>query len=538
MGSTITPNLTLIDSSLSDVEGNPIWGADPALVDIDADGDQDLFIGTFTDGYLKYYQNVGDLIQYAYLLINGNYLGSGTGEWCSPEFWDIDADGDYDLFIGDWYGRIWYCRNDGTAQQAQYTLVSSYWLNIDVTNYAIPEFADTDGDGDCDLWVGRDVYDLGPENTPGDVFYLENTGTPQLPQFQPIRTSNLTIDVGTANRMLISDFDASGTLDLVISNRDYLIFYSNYGTVAQPRFELITEDFLNGILPHGLALYDLDADSDQDMVTANGAISNGEITFYRNVGTAQNPLYEYSFLLQTPYTLGMVTLADMDADGDGDMLVAKAGGGLAYYQDLGTPQSPSFVLQTEDWQGLPAGRNPRFADMDLDGDFDLLTGFNLLGLVELWENVGTPQNAQMVLADSNFCQMQISSPKPSAGDLDNDGDVDLLVGSGDGGIYFFRNITGEVSAPPPVYRHPQAGLQISLGPNPANPFVVASFELRVASNMSLEVFDLLGRRVAELASGFHLPGEYRYVWDAGNRAAGMYIIRLKTPQQSLAEKLT
>jgi hypothetical protein len=56
--------------------------------------------------------------------------------------------------------------------------------------------------------------------------------------------------------------------------------------------------------------------------------------------------------------------------------------------------------------------------------------------------------------------------------------------------------------------------------------------------MSLDVFDLLGRRVAELASGFHLPGEYRYVWDAGNRAAGMYIIRLKTPQQSLAEKLT
>ncbi|HEX7343049.1 MAG TPA: hypothetical protein VF398_02210 [bacterium] len=78
---------------------------------------------------------------------------------------------------------------------------------------------------------------------------------------------------------------------------------------------------------------------------------------------------------------------------------------------------------------------------------------------------------------------------------------------------------------------------LSLGPNPANPFVVASFELRVASNMSLDIFDICGRKIAELASGFHLAGEYRYVWDAGDRAAGMYIFCLKTGVQSVSEKL-
>ena len=104
-------------------------------------------------------------------------------------------------------------------------------------------------------------------------------------------------------------------------------------------------------------------------------------------------------------------------------------------------------------------------------------------------------------------------------------------------MMFFHNITGEVSAPPPVQRHPQVGLQISLGPNPANPLTIISCQLPAASNLSLEVFDLLGRRVAELASGFHLPGEYRYVWDAGNRAAGMYIIRLQTPQSLQSAKL-
>ena len=105
-------------------------------------------------------------------------------------------------------------------------------------------------------------------------------------------------------------------------------------------------------------------------------------------------------------------------------------------------------------------------------------------------------------------------------------------------MVFYRNITGEVSAPPPVQRHPQAGLQISLGPNPANPITAISYKLQAASQVSLQVFDISGRKLVELASGFHLAGEYRYVWDAGNRAAGIYIIRLKTPQESLSGKLT
>ena len=55
--------------------------------------------------------------------------------------------------------------------------------------------------------------------------------------------------------------------------------------------------------------------------------------------------------------------------------------------------------------------------------------------------------------------------------------------------------------------------------------------------MSLDVFDLLGRRVAELASGFHLPGEYRYVWDAAGQAAGMYFVRLSAGEARLIEKV-
>ena len=126
---------------------------------------------------------------------------------------------------------------------------------------------------------------------------------------------------------------------------------------------------------------------------------------------------------------------------------------------------------------------------------------------------------------------------PYVVDIDSDNDLDAFVGIQNEGILFFRNITGEASAPPPVQRHPRAGLQISLGPNPANPITVVSCQFLVPSNISLQVFDISGRMVAELASGFHLPGEYRYVWDASGKAAGMYILRLRTGDRSVSDKL-
>ncbi len=78
---------------------------------------------------------------------------------------------------------------------------------------------------------------------------------------------------------------------------------------------------------------------------------------------------------------------------------------------------------------------------------------------------------------------------------------------------------------------------LSLVPNPANPVTVIRCQLPMASNISLEVFDISGRKLVDLASGFHLPGEYRYVWDASGRAAGMYFVRLRVGEVGYSEKL-
>ena len=69
-------------------------------------------------------------------------------------------------------------------------------------------------------------------------------------------------------------------------------------------------------------------------------------------------------------------------------------------------------------------------------------------------------------------------------------------------------------------------------PNPFNPTTTISFDLLEASNVSLEVYDMMGRRVATLVNGELSAGSYEKVWNARNQAgapvpSGVYIYRIR-----------
>jgi uncharacterized protein YjdB len=64
-------------------------------------------------------------------------------------------------------------------------------------------------------------------------------------------------------------------------------------------------------------------------------------------------------------------------------------------------------------------------------------------------------------------------------------------------------------------------------PNPFNPTTTLHYYLNENANVTLEVFDLLGRKVSVLYSGPQLSGEYRISFDARNLASGIYIVRFK-----------
>ncbi|MDX1906952.1 MAG: FG-GAP-like repeat-containing protein [Bacteroidia bacterium] len=172
-----------------------IQGLTPALGDIDGDGDQDMMVGNNL-GTLYLLQNVAPAGQPASFMPvvtnpvkDQNQILIDAGSQSAPELYDIDQDGDLDLFIGNQAGRIQYYQNTGTAQQAAFTLVTTTWGDIKLSDQynslfsgnARPRFIDYDDDGVVELAAGEvtgvvEIYEnisqaaSGPLVKAGDLF--------------------------------------------------------------------------------------------------------------------------------------------------------------------------------------------------------------------------------------------------------------------------------------------------------------------------------------------------------------------------------
>ncbi|MEM6782547.1 MAG: T9SS type A sorting domain-containing protein, partial [Bacteroidota bacterium] len=78
----------------------------------------------------------------------------------------------------------------------------------------------------------------------------------------------------------------------------------------------------------------------------------------------------------------------------------------------------------------------------------------------------------------------------------------------------------------------------SVYPNPSTTTARVGFTLPAAEDATVEVFDLLGRRVATLTDGLRAAGEHTVTLDAAGLPSGVYVVRLATPSASLTERVT
>lgn len=133
-----------------------------------------------------------------------------------------------------------------------------------------------------------------------------------------------------------------------------------------------------------------------------------------------------------------------------------------------TTQGPTWTRQSTTWQDVDVASDaaPAFYDLDGDGDLDMVLGSEDQGL-RVYENVGDASAAQMVENASWAAGLPVAaSATPTLGDLDGDGDAELLIGQEEGYLKLYRN-DGGASGPPNWTRWWGNFDRLGLGPHTA-----------------------------------------------------------------------
>lgn len=465
---SITP-FPVYDASGSPIDHPFLGGFNaprPQFVDIDGDGDADLFVQENTNE-LMFFENTSSDSESELTWRTDKFRDLDIGEWF--RFVDMDQDGDMDLLTEQPYSYIRYYRNDGTTENAEFTMVADTLKGANgepmfSDRQNIPNVTDIDCDNRLDLFVGR---------LDGTVTRYESTGRDDrgVPQFKLVskRFEGIEIvkQIGTmhgANTLTFVDIDNDDDQDLFWGDffEPSLLLLRNEGSCSNPVLQGEPQPFptSNPIETSGYnapAFADWGQDGDLDLfVGVLGGAYNASTTlsenfyFYeqQNNGNFKQRSKQFVNTIDAGNE-SKPAVGDIDGDGDQDLLLANKidpgdkNTSLVYkFENRGTMKEPAF--HKSGTLTLPNAYHyaPALGDLNGDGRDDLLVG-TWKGRIAYYQN--TSDGFQKV-SKSFVALDRGSNSVPALADIDNDGDLDLFVGESGGGIRFFRN-TGSPQKP-------------------------------------------------------------------------------------------
>lgn len=352
-------NRILLAANVGDALAQPAVGQDSEVEDVKIAGGSNIASGVFGD------QRVVD---------NSSAANSAAVA-------DLDGDGDSDVVVGRSSidtGLRWY-ENDGSGRFSQH-LISTGTLS----RYDVVSVGDLDGDGDVDILSASSLSN-------GTVQWHENNEGTFITR--PISDAALL----QPRSISAADVDGDGDLDVLVGSSNGVVWYENDGNRV----------FSTNLVPStsgatSTAAADIDRDGDTDLVVAG---SRYGVAWLENDGTQR--FIKHSVNVGTDH----VALGDMNGDGHIDIVGTKRSGSarLQIYTNDGSG------VFSQKWMSTSTPTFTSLADIDGDGDTDVLLSTS--DGVTVYDNDGLGTLSARKVLDGSLV---------AEGDLDGDGDLDLI----------------------------------------------------------------------------------------------------------------
>ena len=509
-----TNNISVSDSSGKILRHAWVGGLNSCQfseIDLNFDGINDLFVFDKTGNKSLTFVNNGisDSVDYTYNYYYQKYFPDFNG-WA--HLLDYNKDHKNDIFTYTNAGIKVYKNTSTTSLKFQllYPILNSNMgssiSNIAVTPDDYPVFYDIDRDGDIDVatFFGLGSFVEMHNNLSQELYgnsdtlllklryhcwgdFSENSINNQL-------TLNITcpwrcseINSGKATRhtgstLLAGDFNGDNLTDLVVGDIDYFNMVKLTNGNTNDSVHMIAMDTLFPTAAHPVkfnsfpvaSYLDINNDNKKDLFvspfTSNMTLSESynSIWYYKNIGDTVTPNFDFvkpNFLQDDMIEFGTgayPVIYDFNSDGLPDIMVGNYGyldtsyyefgylksnfrSQIAVLQNTGTATNPSFHIATRDYANLSQlhlmGLYPTFGDMDHDGDVDMICGQSNGSLI-YFENLAGAGNIPIYNSPVfNYKGIDVGDySAPQLFDLNGDNLLDLAIGKKNGYISYYQNI--------------------------------------------------------------------------------------------------
>jgi len=495
-------------------------------IDLNLDGIKDLFVFDRTGNRISTFINAGipNQVTYKHDPSYVKFFPKGLHDWVLLR--DYNCDGKMDIFSYSSGGMAAY-RNTSTSQLSfdiDTSLVYSDFqpnqINLYISSTDIPAIDDIDGDGDLDVLtfsilgsyveyhknlsmekngncdsldfqLTNKCWGFFRENFSSNSVMFYDTCSWNVPNPEKVSGGNkhagstlFTLDVDGNNSKELVLGDVSFNNFTMLTNGDQSANLTQSSIIAQdslfPQNNSSTIATNIEIFPAGFYL-DVNNDNIKDLIAApncyNGCKNNNNVWYYNNNNATNFPnfnLSSKSFLQDGMIEIGEgahPVFFDYNADGLMDIVVGSYGdfdpsvgsllykSGLYLYENVGTASIPRYKLVDTDYANISTmnldiagsrptlGLHPSFGDLDNDDDLDMILG-DYNGYIHYFRNtagVGNP--ATFVLAAPEYLGIDVgANATPLLYDLNGDNLLDLIIGKKAGTFSFYQN-QGSLSVP-------------------------------------------------------------------------------------------